>query len=285
MTLFSVVIAAFVLVWNFVDPPQVQVEYALSEQTTKFDETVVIASSYCSSDLNIWRSVSDAWQALLLLFGLALAFMARLVKEDVNDTKLLAQLTVAHLICCILRLAVNAAISDPVDLMAYRSYLLSADCWASLILFIIPKLLQQSDKRDNKEHLPDFYARTTLMHADIFGFSAWASSRDPVLVFKLLEEVFSEFERQAERRMVMKIETVGHTYVAATGIPQERRDHAIQMARYATDCMSAMAKITKELEIKFGPDTAELSLRVGLHSGYVILRYLPLNKPSLYPWC
>jgi class 3 adenylate cyclase len=45
------------------------------------------------------------------------------------------------------------------------------------------------------------------------------------------------------------------------------KDHALVMARFARDCLSSLQIITKELEVMLGPDTADLTMRVGLHSG------------------
>ena len=41
------------------------------------------------------------------------------------------------------------------------------------------------------------------------------------------------------------------------------------MVRFAKDCMFKAWALTQKLEVKLGPDTADLSLRVGLHSGPV----------------
>ena len=46
-------------------------------------------------------------------------------------------------------------------------------------------------------------------------------------------------------------------------------DHAIVMARFAIDCLMKMTNLTHRLEVSLGPDTADLSFRVGLHSGAV----------------
>lgn len=57
--------------------------------------------------------------------------------------------------------------------------------------------------------------------------------------------------------------------VAASGIPHARADHAVSMVRFAHDILQRMQVLTKELEMRLGPDTADLSLRVGIHSGAV----------------
>lgn len=41
------------------------------------------------------------------------------------------------------------------------------------------------------------------------------------------------------------------------------------MARFAWDCLNKMNAVTKDLEVALGPDTGELSMRFGLHSGPV----------------
>jgi class 3 adenylate cyclase len=105
------------------------------------------------------------------------------------------------------------------------------------------------------------------MFADIAGFTAWSSVREPSQVFTLLEALYRSFDETAKRRRVFKVETVGDCYVAVTGLPEPRRDHAVAMARFARECVTAMQVLVKRLEVLLGPDTGDLELRVGLHSG------------------
>jgi hypothetical protein len=41
------------------------------------------------------------------------------------------------------------------------------------------------------------------------------------------------------------------------------------MARFARDCMQRARALTKKLEVTLGPDTGDLTMRAGLHSGPV----------------
>jgi hypothetical protein len=61
----------------------------------------------------------------------------------------------------------------------------------------------------------------------------------------------------------------GDTYVAVSGLPNPDKRHALSMARFAMDCLKRFKELTKQLENTLGPDTAELGLRIGLHSGPV----------------
>ena len=71
------------------------------------------------------------------------------------------------------------------------------------------------------------------------------------------------------RTAIPKVETIGDCYVAATGLPEPQDDHALRMARFATKMMNSMIDVTRQLEVRLGPDTGELRCRVGMHSGPV----------------
>jgi len=115
--------------------------------------------------------------------------------------------------------------------------------------------------------IANLYEETTILFADLAGFTAWSSSRTPVEVFELLETLYGAFDAIALKRGVFKVETIGDCYVAVTGIPEPQEDHAVLMSRFARDCMLKLREITCELAETLGEDTADLEMRVGLHSG------------------
>ena len=57
--------------------------------------------------------------------------------------------------------------------------------------------------------------------------------------------------------------------MAVVGLPDPRKDHAVVMARFAKDCLLRFNVVTKQLENTLGPDTSDLGMRFGLHSGPV----------------
>ena len=85
----------------------------------------------------------------------------------------------------------------------------------------------------------------------------------------MLETVYQAFDKIARKRGVFKVETIGDSYVAVTGLPDPQEDHAIIMCRFARDCRTKMNELTRKLELSLGPDTGDLSMRFGLHSGPV----------------
>ena len=139
-----------------------------------------------------------------------------------------------------------------------------------------------SNKDDEKgagsKPIADLFPETTIMFADIAGFTAWSSTREPSQVFVLLEAIYAAFDAVAKRRHVFKVEVVGDCYVAVAGLPDPRPDHATVMAKFANECLSTMLDVIQKLETELGPDTAELGLRVGLHSGPVVAGVLRGDK-------
>ncbi len=113
--------------------------------------------------------------------------------------------------------------------------------------------------------IADLFSHVTVMFADISGFTAWSSTREPSQVFFLLESIYNAFDTIARKMDVFKVETIGDSYVAVAGLPNPRVDHAEVMARFAYKCLVKMNSLAHNLELSLGPGTAELCMRFGLH--------------------
>jgi hypothetical protein len=96
------------------------------------------------------------------------------------------------------------------------------------------------------------YPETTVMFADIKGFTQWSASREPTQVFHLLETLYGAFDQLAKLYGVFKVETIGDTYVAVVGLPTSRKNHAVVMAKFAKKCLEKMTALTQELEEVLG---------------------------------
>lgn len=100
--------------------------------------------------------------------------------------------------------------------------------------------------------IAELYPDTTVLFADIVGFTAWSSEREPTQVFTLLETLYAAFDGIAKQRGVFKVETIGDCYVAVVGLPTPRKHHAVVMARFANDCRKKMHELTAKLETLLG---------------------------------
>jgi class 3 adenylate cyclase len=128
--------------------------------------------------------------------------------------------------------------------------------------------VDETTKKDEKP-IADLFPNTTVLFADIAGFTAWSSQREPAQVFTLLQTIYQAFDKLAKKLGVFKIETIGDCYVAVTGLPDPQDDHAVRMARFAREIGFRMQDVVRRLEVTLGPGTGELCMRTGLHSGPV----------------
>ena len=83
----------------------------------------------------------------------------------------------------------------------------------------------------NSKPLAELFPEATIMFGDLVGFTAWSSQREPHQVFRLLETIYASFDKIAVKRGIFKVETIGDCYVAVCGVPNPRKDHALNMSR------------------------------------------------------
>jgi class 3 adenylate cyclase len=117
------------------------------------------------------------------------------------------------------------------------------------------------------DHLRD----VTILFADIVGFTRVASNMTAADLVRMLNGLFSEFDRLAIEHGVEKIKTVGDTYMLAGGLPDPRPDHARAVAEMALAMLAALERTNRDLPIP-------LQMRVGIHSGDVVAGVIGTHK-------
>lgn len=117
--------------------------------------------------------------------------------------------------------------------------------------------------KHGEERIAEAYPETTVLFADIAGFTPWANRTDPDTVVRLLEDLFTRFDGVAAASGVEKLKTVGDEYMAVAGAPIARVDHAEAALRAAEDMLVASVAWRSEHEV-------DLPIRIGLASGPVV---------------
>jgi adenylate cyclase len=112
----------------------------------------------------------------------------------------------------------------------------------------------------------------TVLFADLVDFTPMSATLPPDDVVDMLNELFSDFDRVAERHGLEKIRTIGDSYMLVSGAPIPRPDHVEAAAEMALD----MLRITCTHSSALGP----LNIRVGMHSGPVIAGVIGTQKLS-----
>lgn len=117
--------------------------------------------------------------------------------------------------------------------------------------------------RRGERRIADAYPATTILFADIVGFTPWAQATPPDRVVAVLDDIFSTFDRLTEERGLEKIRTLGDGYMAVAGAPVPRDDHAAAALGLARAIIASMQEQRIRLDV-------DLQIRVGMASGPVV---------------
>ena len=114
-----------------------------------------------------------------------------------------------------------------------------------------------------EERIAESYPETTVLFADLAGFTPWARRTNPARVVGFLDELFTRFDELAADAGVEKIKTVGDEYMAVAGAPEPRADHASAAIGFARGMLGVLDEARQRLEVP-------LQVRIGLASGPLV---------------
>jgi adenylate cyclase len=117
--------------------------------------------------------------------------------------------------------------------------------------------------RRGERRIADAYPATTILFADVVGFTPWAQRTAPDRVVAVLDDIFSAFDQLTEKSGLEKIRTIGDGYMAVAGAPVPRGDHAAAALTVARAMIASMHEQRILLDV-------DLEIRIGLASGPVI---------------
>lgn len=145
-----------------------------------------------------------------------------------------------------------------------------------LLLNILPGPIAERLKA-GESTIADHFPAVTVLFADIAGFTRLAAQISPVELVKSLNEIFSTFDRLAEKHGLEKIKTIGDAYMIVGGLPMPRLDHAEAVANMALEMQEAIQHFNAVRGMK-------LSIRIGMHSGPVVAGVIGQKKFSYDLW-
>ncbi len=165
----------------------------------------------------------------------------------------------------IANLYVNSAITTfaMIAVIVYYAFSLAdrAETEADQLLkIVVPAAIAERLKARPGEPISDSIAEASVLFADLVGFTPLALRLGPTRTVALLNELVSELDALAIANGVEKIKTIGDNFMAVSGAPQPRRDHAARLACMALEIREAVAQLAK----RHGLD---LGVRIGVASG------------------
>jgi class 3 adenylate cyclase len=145
-----------------------------------------------------------------------------------------------------------------------------------LLRNILPATIAERLK-NGEATIAESFSSVTVLFADLSGFTEFSEHVDPQQVVGLLDEIFSTFDHLAHAHGVEKIKTIGDAYMAVSGLPVPRPDHAEAMAVMAIGMQEAFRGVMRNRGLP-------LELRVGMHSGPVAAGVIGRQKFTYDLW-
>ncbi len=146
----------------------------------------------------------------------------------------------------------------------------------SLLLNILPRPIAERLKQQPGS-IAEQFDEATILFADIVGFTPLAAQMTPIEVVNLLNQIFSEFDRLADRFQLEKIKTIGDAYMVVGGVPTAQVDHAIAVAEMALEMQAAITRTRTERLRELRGDRP-LQMRIGIHTGSVVAGVIGAKK-------
>ena len=140
----------------------------------------------------------------------------------------------------------------------------------TLLLNILPQSIVNR-MRDGEVLIADHVADVTILFCDLVGFTAFSQAYPAKQTIDFLGKVFSNFDQLASEHGVEKIKTIGDSYMAASGIPEIRSDHAMRIAALALRMMDALDSISETTGLP-------MQARIGIHTGPVVAGVIGTHK-------
>jgi class 3 adenylate cyclase len=134
---------------------------------------------------------------------------------------------------------------------------------------------------------PKLYNAASVLYTDIVNFTNMSSQSTPLQVITLLNGLYTQFDTIVNAHeaykvlmhylhvLCVQVETVGDCYVIVSGLPNEIRNHAEEMA----DIAMGIIKAVDGTKVSHMPADYKLKMRVGVHSGPVATGVIGLNAP------
>ncbi|PJE00867.1 MAG: adenylate cyclase [Leptospira sp.] len=150
----------------------------------------------------------------------------------------------------------------------------------SLLLNILPSSVAE-ELKSNDIVQPKSYESVSVLFTDMAGFTKISETMTPEELIYELDEIFSEFDRITEKYKLEKIKTIGDSYMAVSGLPQENIHHAINAVLCSLEIVSYMREHKQKREAL---GKACWELRLGIHSGKVVAGVVGKNKFAYDIW-
>ena len=130
-----------------------------------------------------------------------------------------------------------------------------------LLLNILPRSIAERLK-NGESLIADDFEDSTVLFADLAGFTKLSSTISATDVVMQLNSIFSLFDGLIVKYSLEKIKTIGDCYMLAGGVPKPISNHAESVVKMALDMLETIEQINTKTD-------QSLKIRIGINSGPV----------------
>jgi len=167
---------------------------------------------------------------------------------------------------------------ERMETLSQEKYLLEVEQMKTekLMLNILPQPIAERLKRGEK-NIAGSYPDVSVLFSDLVGFTKMSSEISAAELVKLLNDLFTRFDKRAAALGLEKIKTIGDAYMAVGGLPIPRPDHAALCADMALGMFEDLHDFNRE-------NATQLDMRIGINSGPVVAGVIGFTKFSYDLW-
>jgi class 3 adenylate cyclase len=152
---------------------------------------------------------------------------------------------------------------------------------SAILSCLLPPFVKKRVK-DGVRYIAEEKGVVSVLFCDIYDFNTIVETYCPDELISLLNDVFSRFDKLCSVFGVAKVETVGKTYLACSGLKDSEKEFSMNIrniphARRAVEMALEMIREANKVILKNG-DT--LKLKIGINSGHVTAGVVGYHKPQ-----
>ena len=135
-----------------------------------------------------------------------------------------------------------------------------------------------SELKEKGQVEPVFFKDAAVIFTDFEAFSQLTKHLSPAEVIQRLDNYFTDFDKISAKYGLEKIKTIGDSYMAVAGVPEQHKDPV----RAACDAALEFVEASDHISAMVGPDG--WNIRIGIHAGPLVAGVIGRQKFSYDVW-
>jgi len=150
------------------------------------------------------------------------------------------------------------------------------------ILDILVPSIVRDKIRQGQKNFSEAEGDISIIFFDIYKFDTIVSKYSSKELLQFLDQVYNTFDQLCDQYGLLKVETVGKTYMACGGLKSAERKidsrllnrhHSVRVTDFAVECQNYL----KQVILKNGRN---LEVKIGIHTGPIITGVIGETKPQ-----